>query len=161
MSTHNFIIDLSKYNDDNDFNTDMIKDLTVPCESVEIQYAPGAPQAPIGCPASPKYSGDTITLEATPTGGIGPYNIEFLKNTITINPSRLGGSSNPILSSPEGTTITRIYTLNDLDISSASGGTIDFSVNVSDSCPTGSVSCNSTCTIAIGCIAPTCNFTVT
>ena len=112
------------------------------------------------CPTSPRYSGDTITLEATPTGGIGPYDIEFKKDTVTIDPSRLGGLDNPILSSPEGTTITRAYTLDDLDVST-SGGTIDFSVHIIDSCPTGPMFCTETCSINIGCVAPVCNFTVT
>lgn len=113
------------------------------------------------CPTSPRYSGDDITLSATPRDGTGPYYVVFRKNEVNINPSRLGGSDNPIINAPEDVEITRVYTLNDLDISSASGGTIDFSVYIEDSCPTGPMSCTETCTITIGCIAPVCNFTVT
>lgn len=117
-------------------------------------------QAPL-CPTLPKYSGDDVTLQATPKDGIGPYYVEFTKDGITIDPSRLGGLSNPITSAPEDTTITRIYTLDDVDISSATAGTINFSVFISDSCPTSPQSCTETCIITIGCMAPVCNFVVT
>lgn len=113
------------------------------------------------CPLSPKYSEDTVTLEATPKDGIGPYYVEFSKDGNPIDPSRLGGLSNPIINAPEDTLITRIYTLDDEDIRTASLGTIDFSVFISDSCPTGAQTCTDTCTINIGCFAPVCNFTVT
>lgn len=113
------------------------------------------------CPTSPRYSGDNITLKSTPRDGAGPYYVEFRKNGVLINPSRLGGLDNPILNAPENVQITRVYSLNDLDVSSASGGTIDFSVYITDSCPTGPMSCSETCTINIGCVAPICNFTVT
>ena len=78
-----------------------------------------------------------------------------------IDPSRLEGLDNPIFPAPENVLITRVYTLDDLDISSALLGTIDFSVYITDSCPTGSKICTETCTITIGCIAPVCNFQVT
>lgn len=113
------------------------------------------------CPTTPKYSGETVTLSATPKDGIGPYYVVFRKNGITIGPSRLGDLSNPILSAPENILITRVYTLDDLDISSAPTGTIDFSVYITDSCPTGAKTCTDVCTITIGCIAPICNFIVT
>lgn len=113
------------------------------------------------CPTSPRYSGDNITLKSTPKDGIGPYYVVFRKNAVDINPSRLAGLDNPILNAPENVQITRVYTLNDLDISSASGGTINFSVYIEDSCPIGPMSCTETCTINIGCVAPICNFTVT
>lgn len=113
------------------------------------------------CPVSPKYSGDTITLKATPKDGIGPYYVVFRKDGSNIDPSRLGGISNPILNAPENVEITRVYTLDDADIASASLGTIDFSVYIEDSCPTGPMTCSETCTINIGCVAPVCNFVVT
>jgi hypothetical protein len=113
------------------------------------------------CPTSARYSGDDITLQSTPRDGIGPYYVVFRKDGDDISPSRLGGLDNPILNAPENVQITRVYTLNDLDISSASTGTIDFSVYIEDSCPTGPMSCTETCTINIGCVAPVCNFTVT
>jgi hypothetical protein len=128
--------------------------------SQEEPPAPGAPQSPTSCPAI-KYSGDIITLKATPADGIGPYIVTFKKEDITINPSRLGGLSNPITNATENTQITRVYTLNDLDISSAITGNLTFSVEVSDSCPVTSMTCSSICIITVGCVAPVCNFTVT
>jgi len=115
------------------------------------------------CPTTPKYSGDIITLKATPKDGTGPYYVEFRKGSIPtiIDPSRLEGLDNPIYDALEDVQITRVYTLDDLDISSASTGTIDFSVYIEDSCPTGPLSCTDTCTINIGCLAPVCNFIVT
>ena len=113
------------------------------------------------CPTSPRYSGDTITLKSTPRDGIGPYYVVFRKDGDDIDPLRLEGLDNPIINATENIQITRVYTLDDLDISSASLGTIDFSVYIEDSCPTGPMSCSETCTINIGCVAPVCNFTVT
>jgi len=118
------------------------------------------------CPGT-KYSGDSITLQATPRDGTGPYYVEFRKNNVAISTSRLTGSgplgstgTNPISNVPEDSDVIRVYTLNDLDVSS-SAGTIDFSVYISDSCPTGVQYCESACTITLGCLAPVCNFTVT
>lgn len=113
------------------------------------------------CTQSLKYSGNYITLQATPKDGIGPYYVVFRKNGTTIDPSRLGGLSNPIINAPEGIQITRVYTIDDVDVATALTGTIDFSVYMEDSCPTGPMTCSDTCTINIGCIAPVCNFMVT
>lgn len=155
MTVPDMIIDLS-----DDTIVPRIENLSIICQDVVIESAPGAPQAPIGCPTI-KYSGETVTLQSTPTGGIGPYIVTFKKNGVTIDISRLGGLSNPITGAPEGVQITRVYTLNDLDISSASTGNITFSVEISDSCPTGPMTCSSECVIPVGCLAPVCNFTVT
>lgn len=126
-------------------------------------FGSGALEAPPVCPTGLKYSGDTITLKATPKDGVGPYDVTFQKDGVTIDPSRLGGLSNPILGAPEDVEITRIYTLNDADIVGALGGTIEFSVYVEDSCPSpiGPKTCSGTCIINIGCLAPVCNFFVT
>lgn len=113
------------------------------------------------CPTGLKYSGDTVTLKSTPKDGIGPYNITFRKDGVTIDPSRLGSLSNPILSSPEDVQVTRVYTLNDADIAGALTGTITFSVYMTDSCPTTPKTCEESCVISIGCLAPVCNFVVT
>ena len=153
MTVPEMIIDMSE-------DVPRIENLTVTCEDVTVESAPGAPQAPVSCPAT-KYSGETVTLQATPSDGIGPYTVTFKKDTVTINPSRLGGLDNPTLSAPEDVQITRVYTLNDLDISSALTGEITFSVEISDSCPLGAMTCSSDCVIAVGCYAPVCNFTVT
>ena len=162
MTVSEVIIDLldNRHDDYSMADVPIVEYLPVtPCPTVTVQ-APGAPEPPGGCPGI-KYSGDTITLKATPANGIGPYYVEFKKNTAIISSSRLGGLSNPITDAPEDVQITRVYTLNDLDISSASTGTINFSVYISDSCPTGAKYCESVCTVTIGCIAPVCNFTVT
>ncbi len=103
------------------------------------------------CPSGLKYEGDTVHLSATPRDGIGPYYIEFRKN------------SNPIASytgAPENIEITYDHILSNEDIRTAFSGTIDFSVYIEDSCPTGPQSCGEICTITIGCLAPVCNFTV-
>jgi len=115
----------------------------------------------VSCPTETKYSGDTITLKATPKGGTAPYYVEFRKNGTTIDPSRLGSLSNPIINAPEDIEITRTYILNDADIVAAITGTITFSVYMVDSCPTVVQSCTQECTINIGCLTPVCNFTVT
>lgn len=112
------------------------------------------------CTSTLKYSGDTVTLQATPKDGIGPYHVEFLKNGVLINSLRLDGP-NPIDPATENAQITRIYTLDDADIVGTSIGKITFSVFISDSCPTGAKTCTATCDVYIGCIAPVCNFTVT
>lgn len=125
-------------------------------------YAFQSIASPSACPITPKYSGDTVTLKATPKDGIGPYYVEFQKNGVLIDPSRLGGTNpgtSQLYDVLENVSITREYTLDDLDVST-SGGTIDFSVYMSDSCPTIAQTCTDTCTITIGCIAPVCNFTV-
>lgn len=117
------------------------------------------------CPITPKYSGDTVTLQATPKDGIGPYNVTFKKGIYTIDSSRLtdelgNPTTNPTSGALENIQITRVYTLDDADIAT-SAGTIDFSVIISDSCPTVPQTCEDHCIISIGCVAPVCNFTVT
>ena len=112
------------------------------------------------CPIIPKYSGDMITLNATPKDGIGPYYVVFKKGIGIINPLRLGSLSNPVTGVPENTLITRVYTLDDEDIRTSTG-IISFSVYMEDSCPTGAQTCTETCAMTIGCVAPVCNFVVT
>lgn len=114
----------------------------------------------LSCPIAPKYSGDTITLQATPRDGIGPYYVEFSKDGILADSARLGGP-NPIYNVVENTTITRTYVLTDEDVRNALTGTIAFSVFISDSCPTEAKTCTQECVVEIGCIPPVCNFTVT
>ena len=142
---------------------------SIPCPTVTIEAAiPGAPQAPTGCPGSPKYSGDPVQLRATPNGGIGPYLVEFYKDEVPIPFSRLtsplpiGITSNPTTKTiAEGTLVGGTYLLDDIDVANAVGGLMNFSVYIEDSCPTGPMNCGSTCTISIGCVAPVCNFLVT
>jgi hypothetical protein len=113
------------------------------------------------CPTTPKYSGDTVTLEATPRDGIGPYYIEFRMKGLALPGNDPLGRPYTISSVVENTTVIRTYELDDLDISSALTGTIEFSVYMYDSCPITPMTCTESCTIDIGCVAPVCNFTVT
>ena len=185
MSTPSFIIDLSRYTDNDDFNTDMIQDLTVPCGSVDVQYASGAPQAPVGC-ASTKYSGNSINLQASPDGAIGPYHVRFFRMPDTGGSMIYGELGTTRLVAEGGSTSTS-FTLYDTDLVAASGktnagipttdalgnitdplgstdplpiGYIRVATTVYDSCPTEGQSCLSYCDVALGCVAPTCNFTV-
>ena len=185
MPTPSFIIDLPKYNEENDFNTDMIQDLTVPCSSVDVQYASGAPQAPVGC-ASTKYSGNSINLQASPDGAIGPYHVRFFRMPAT-GGSMIYGELGTTRSVAEGGSTSTSFTLYDTDLVAASGktnagipstdaigditdpldstdplgtGYIRVATTVYDSCPTGGQSCISYCDVALGCVAPTCNFII-
>lgn len=161
MTVSEVVIDLSDHNYDDLIElAPEIEYLTVPCETVIVQ-TPGAPEPPTGCVGTVKYEGNTVTLKATPRNGTGPYDVEFRKNGAAIASSRLAGLLNPIIDAPEDIEITRVYTLDNEDIRTASVSTIDFSVYISDSCPTGAKTCESICTVNIGCLAPVCNFTVT
>lgn len=113
------------------------------------------------CPTVPKYSGDTITLQATPRDGIGPYLVEFRMNGTAIPGDDPVGRPYTISSATEDDTLIRTYILSDADIAGALSGTIDFSVYIEDSCPTAHQTCTESCIIDIGCVAPVCNFTVT
>jgi hypothetical protein len=180
MAIKDIVIDLSKYNDnsyqlDNFENSTYIENLQEPiiesliaCGSASVQYAPGAPQSPGGCPIT-KYSGNDVTLKSTPRDGIGPYTVTFRRGVLTaaIPAGRLTGTgpdgstgTNPVYNVTENDDVIRTFTLNDLDIST-SGGTLTFSVEVNDSCPTTPQSGTSTCIISVGCVAPVCNFVVT
>lgn len=157
----------------------------IPCESVAVQAAYGAPQSPISCGPT-KYSGNTINLESSPNGAIGPYTVRFWKKAGGTGGvySQVGTTKTPVT---EGATVTEGIILGDFDISSATGDTtagapvsdvvgiiydpfgggaplapakIRVATTVADSCPTGPQICISYCDVAIGCVAPTCNFTV-
>jgi len=175
MTVSEVIIDLSEYSypehsyDDNiiiepayiEDIAPRIESLTVsPCPVVVVQ-APGAPEPPTGCTATVKYEGNTVTLQATPRNGTGPYYVEFRKNDVALPGNDPLGRPYTIPSATEDTQLTRTYVLTNEDIRTASTGTIDFSVYISDSCPTGAKTCESICTVNIGCLAPVCNFTVT
>lgn len=121
----------------------------------------GQPISLATCPTVTKYSGDTLTLEATPKDGTGPYYVEFMKNGEAILGNDPLDRPYTIPSAIENETITRIYILDDEDIRTALLGTINFSVYTEDSCPTGPQTCTESCIITIGCMAPVCNFTVT
>ncbi len=113
------------------------------------------------CPMVTKYSGDTLTLQTTPKDGIGPYYVQFRMNGTVIPENDPLGRPYTIPSATENVTLIRTYILNDADIAGALTGTINFSVYIEDSCPTGHKTCTESCIINIGCMAPVCNFTVT
>lgn len=121
----------------------------------------GQPISLATCPTVTKYSGDTLTLQTTPKDGTGPYYVEFSKDGMTIPGNDPLGRPYTIPSAIENETIIRTYILSDPDIAGALTGTINFSVYIEDSCPTGHLTCTESCIINIGCMAPVCNFTVT
>lgn len=157
----------------------------ITCGSVDVQAAYGAPQQPIGC-GSTKYSGNTINLQATPNDGVGPYVVRFWKKAGGTGGtySLVGSTHSPVT---EGNAVTESFVLNDFDVSSATGDTtagaptsdnvgiiiepfgggaslapakIRVATTVADSCPIGPKICISYCDVTLGCVAPTCNFTV-
>ena len=129
------------------------------------------------CPSTPKFSGDTVTLKATPIQGVAPYTVEFRMSppqsmindetgvTEVIPPSRLGGP-NPTNNVTEGTAITRAYILDGVDLEGATtktpgeGPSIIFAAEMIDSCAP-SQSCIKYCKVFVGCTSPVCDFTVT
>lgn len=129
------------------------------------------------CPVSKKYSGDDVTLKATPIQGVSPYTVEFRISpsqsmigdetgaTDTVPSVRLGGFSNPTYNVTEGTEITRIYTLDNIDLEGATtksgdtGPSIIFAVEMIDSCSPHQ-SCIKYCKVFVGCTAPLCDFIV-
>jgi hypothetical protein len=88
MTIRNIVIDLSNYNNDDypleylenytyvDNNSVPIIESLIPCGSVSVQSSYGAPQAPLGCGPT-KYSGNSINLQASPNGAVGPYYVRF------------------------------------------------------------------------------------
>ena len=113
------------------------------------------------CPTVTKYSGDTLVLQATPRYGTDPYYVEFMIGGMVIPGNDPLGRPYTIPSAIENEIIIRTYILSDADIAGALTGTINFSVYIEDSCPTGYLTCTESCIINIGCVAPVCNFTVT
>ena len=130
------------------------------------------------CPADIKYSGDTVTLKATPIQGVAPYTVEFrisppqnmMDNetgaTDVVSSARLEDLSNPTYNVTEGTAITRTYTLDNVDLEGATskipgeGPSIIFAAEMIDSCSPPQ-SCIKYCKVLVGCTPPVCDFTVT
>lgn len=129
------------------------------------------------CTTTTKYSGDTVTMNATPIQGVAPYTIQFRKSPVqsmindwtgateVISDSRIPGGNN-ISGVSEGTTITRIYTLDNADLEGATtksgdtGPSIIFATEIIDSCSPHQ-SCIKYCKVFVGCTTPVCDFTVT
>ncbi len=139
------------------------------------------------CVTTTKSSGDAITLAASPSGAIGPYYVRFWRMPASggaMSFGEIGG----VRTVNEGSSTSTSFTLYDTDLVAAAGttagtptyssttlgeiydpgtgnnlaaGKIRVATTVYDSCPTGGQSCIAWCDINLGCIAPTCNFTVT
>ncbi len=139
------------------------------------------------CVTTTKSSGDTITLAASPSGAIGPYHVRFFRMP-NASYAMSYGEIGSVRTITEGSSTSTNFSLSDSDLVAASGNTtagtpvtgatgaitdpndsgapiaagyIRVATTVYDSCPTGAQSCVSYCDVALGCVAPTCNFTVT
>lgn len=181
MTVSEMIIDLSE-----DIIEPRIGHLSTSCQDVTVESAPGAPQAPIGGCATTKYSGNSINLQASPDSAIAPYHVRFWRKPTSTGAmawEELGTTRTVYV---DGGMTSTSFTLYDLDVASAVGdtgaltpdsdtagnitesgtiatlaiGKIRVATTVYDSCPTVPQVCLSYCDITLGCVAPTCNFTV-
>lgn len=162
----------------------IIENLTItPCPTVVVQ-APGAPEPPDVCTGTPKYSGDSILLETTPNGGVGPYYVRFWRKSSPGPYTELGTVNTTV----EGNTASYNIGLVDADVAGAVGdpnagiplndttgnitdpedgtdvlssGKIRVATTIYDSCPTTPKTCLSYCDVSLACVAPVCNFIVT
>ncbi len=137
-----------------------------------------------------KGSGTTMTLSATPNGGVAPYDVRFWRSNdgATIISTGITGASQ--LAQPENIAVTATYTIIDADVVAATGntsatsptdvnvstgvitlggaaatlstGSIRFYTSIVDSCTGagGKGTCAQYVDVALTCIAPTCNFIV-
>ena len=139
------------------------------------------------CTTSTKASGDAVSLQAGPTGGVGSYHVRFFRK-----PNAAGamayGELGSVRTVAEGSTTGTSFTLYDTDLVAASGDTLAGTPTASttgaitdpgdagaplanakirvatttyDSCPTGPQTCVEFCDVNLACVAPTCNFVVT
>lgn len=115
------------------------------------------------CAATGKTGGDTVNLLLTAVSGVAPYTTTFFKD---LGPGRVAitpaGSTGTIAA--DGGTDGGTYTITDADAKNANFGglaQIQFIGKITDSCPTGPLSCEQVCEVSITCVTPTCNFTVT
>jgi len=101
------------------------------------------------CPTTAKYVGQLITLTSTPTGGMANYTVTFRRNGVDLP----GGSFTGV---PEGTAKSMSYTL-----VAADSPSVNISVYITDSCPTGALSNTDQCVITVkSCVTPSCGFVV-
>lgn len=135
-----------------------------------------------------KKSGETINLEVRPLGGVGPYAVRFWRMpshaTATMIYEEIGGVRTGIA---ESATTGTSFVLDDSDMRMATGSTtagypvasttagitdpfgggyplpdnmIRVASTIYDSCPITPSTCVAFHDVALGCVAPTCNFVV-
>ncbi len=100
----------------------------------------------VTCPTSVKQ-GESKTFVGVVTGGTPPYTIQFLRDgTVIAGPDTVD----------EGVAATYVHTFNETP------GNHTYSMEASDSCPSGAKTCSESCTINVTktCNVPTCSFTI-
>lgn len=136
------------------------------------------------CTKTTINGGETTNLSAAPNNGTAPYTVKFLAQfggaPAQLTGGGLTGSSLQTVLVDGGITTAVTYTVSDAEIVASVGGalaatnvdgsgidlaasaanTVRFIVHTSDSCPTGALHCLESCTLAIVCTTPTCNFIV-
>jgi len=140
------------------------------------------------CTSATKASGQTVTLQAAPDGGVAPYYVRFWRKPTsggTMSWQEIGTVRT--VAADNGTT-SDSFQLQDLDVASADGdvaakvlltdtagvlsesattaftlspGVIRVATTVYDSCPVTPMTCVTSCDVNLACVAPICNFTVT
>lgn len=91
------------------------------------------------CTSTQKQATQVVALSSSPTNGQPPYTVKFYKGNPTTG--TLLYTSPPVSA---GGSATYNYTLTGADV-----GTPQFSVVVTDSCPTGSMTCTDSCTVTV------------
>ena len=140
------------------------------------------------CTGTAKKSGDTITLAATPLGGVAPYAVRFWRMPDAAGAMTYGEVGLVRTGIAEGGSTSDSFVLNDADMVAAVGkptagypvtdttagitdpvgsttpladNSIRVASTIYDSCPVTPMTCVAYCDIALACVAPTCNFVVT
>jgi hypothetical protein len=124
------------------------------------------------CPPGTKGEGDTVVLNCSPTGGTGPYTVTYYKKVGPAAETTFLAAHTVPEGGPDPSAVgSRTDTIMDVDIAGATGdpaatpalanATIRYRMSITDSCPTGALTCTEYCDVALTCAAPTCNFVVT